>query len=118
MIRLSGVAVAGLLAVGLMSGAALAQTAPPTDAPAQPAPAATPSPTPNPSPSAAAPAPAATTDKPAESKPAAEAAAPKKKKRTKTTRQEVEDSLRSGTVPSRYRSRVPKEYQKYIPLDR
>jgi len=30
----------------------------------------------------------------------------------------VEDSLRSGTVPSRYRSRVPKEYQKYIPFAR
>ncbi|WP_244422392.1 hypothetical protein [Bradyrhizobium sp. ORS 285] len=115
MIKLSGIAVASLLAAGLMSATALAQSAPAADTPAQPAPAATPSPTPNASPAAA---PTATSDKPAETKPAADAAAPKKKKRTKTTRQEVEDSLRSGKVPSRYRSRVPKEYQKYIPFDR
>ncbi|CCD95291.1 conserved exported hypothetical protein [Bradyrhizobium sp. ORS 375] len=120
MIKLSGIAVASLLTVGLMSGTALAQSAPAADAPA-----ATPSPAPNPSPAEAAPvpAPAATSDKPAETKPAetktaSDAAATKKKKRTKTTRQEVEDSLRSGKVPSRYRSRVPKEYQKYIPFAR
>jgi hypothetical protein len=117
MIKLSGIAAASLLAVGLMSGTALGQSPPAADAPAQPTPAATPSPTPNPSP-AAAPPPAAATDKPADTKPAAEAAPSKKKKRTKSTRQEVEDSLRSGTVPSRYRSRVPKEYQRYIPFDR
>jgi len=33
-----------------------------------------------------------------------------------TQRQEIEKSLATGTVPSRYRSQVPKEYQKYIPF--
>jgi hypothetical protein len=110
MIRCTGIAVATALA--LASGAALAQTAPAADAPAQPAPAASPAPAATP-----APAPAASSDKAGEAKPAGDAAAPKKK-RTKTTRKEVEDSLRSGKVPSRYRSRVPKEYQRYIPFDR
>jgi hypothetical protein len=33
-----------------------------------------------------------------------------------TQRQEIEKSLETGTVPSRYRSQVPKEYQRYIPF--
>jgi len=35
-----------------------------------------------------------------------------------TRRQEIERSISSGTVPSRYRSSVPKEYQQYIPFDK
>ena len=46
-------------------------------------------------------------------------AAPKKKKPAKMTRQqEIDRSIERGTVPARYRSSVPKEYQQYIPFDR
>jgi len=43
-----------------------------------------------------------------------------KKKRTAgvTRRHEIEKSIESGTVPSRYRSSVPKEYQQYIPFSK
>ena len=37
-------------------------------------------------------------------------------KKKPTTQQEVESSVESGTVPTRYRSSVPKEYQQYIPF--
>ena len=33
-----------------------------------------------------------------------------------TRQQEIDKSIDSGTVPSRYRKQVPKEYQKYIPF--
>ena len=33
-------------------------------------------------------------------------------------KQEIDRSIQSGTVPSRYRRQVPKEYQQYIPFDR
>jgi hypothetical protein len=43
----------------------------------------------------------------------------KDRKKTKMTRrQEIEHALKTGTVPSRYRSSVPKEYQKYIPFEK
>jgi hypothetical protein len=43
----------------------------------------------------------------------------KKKKATGITRRhEIEKSIESGTVPSRYRSSVPKEYQQYIPFSK
>jgi len=46
-------------------------------------------------------------------------ASPKKKKAAKMTRQqEIDRSIERGTVPARYRSSVPKEYQHYIPFDR
>jgi hypothetical protein len=46
-------------------------------------------------------------------------AAPKKKKPAKMTRQqEIDRSVDRGTVPARYRSQVPKEYQQYIPFDK
>jgi hypothetical protein len=40
----------------------------------------------------------------------------KKKKTARMTRQEIDKSIASGTVPSRYRKSVPKEYQQYIPF--
>lgn len=44
---------------------------------------------------------------------------PKKKKAAKMTRQqEIDKSVDSGTIPARYRSSVPKEYQQYIPFDK
>jgi hypothetical protein len=96
------------------AAAAPAPAAAPT--PAAPAPAASPAPaaTPAPaeSPSAAAP--------PASDTPAKKAASTRKKKSgTRMTReQEINHSIDTGTVPSRYRSQVPKEYQQYIPFDK
>jgi Rieske Fe-S protein len=61
---------------------------------------------------------AATTDKPESKK---EAAEPKKKKtegRKMTRQQEIDKSIDSGTVPSRYRSQVPKQYHHLIPFDK
>jgi hypothetical protein len=51
---------------------------------------------------------------------ATEKAAPKKKKTTKkmTRQQEIDHSIDAGTVPARYRSSVPKEYQRYIPFEK
>jgi hypothetical protein len=57
----------------------------------------------------------------AETAPAGEKgkAAPKKKKPARMTRQqEIDRSIDQGTVPARYRSSVPKEYQQYIPFDK
>lgn len=121
-------------------GLALAQTAPDPGAPA--APAATTAPTPPPAPAAPA-APAAPTPPANATAPAAQSAAPpsatppastapstapaaaestpkvKKKKTIGTARrQEIERSIDSGTVPSRYRRSVPKEYQQYIPFSK
>ena len=63
----------------------------------------------------------AATSTPATDTPAPEKgkAAPKKKKPAKMTRQqEIDRSIERGTVPARYRSSVPREYQQYIPFDR
>ena len=85
----------------------LAQT-PATDtaaaaSPAAPAPAASPAPADSASPS----------DTPKKT------AAKRKTSDKKITRQQqIDHSIESGTVPSRYRSQVPKEYQQYIPFDK
>jgi hypothetical protein len=76
-------------------------------------------------------APAATTAPAAQTTPAAaqpdtsssatEKAAPKKKKtaaKKRTRQEEIDHSIDTGTVPARYRSSVPKEYQRYIPFDK
>jgi hypothetical protein len=42
----------------------------------------------------------------------------KKKTVGATRRQEIDRSIDTGTVPSRYRSSVPKEYQQYIPFSK
>ena len=39
----------------------------------------------------------------------------KKKAKKMTRQQEIDKSVESGTVPSRYKSSIPKEYQQYIP---
>jgi hypothetical protein len=81
-------------------GAALAQSTPST----------------GPAPTTAAPSTTA-----ADTAPAAEKgkAAPKKKKPARMTRQqEIDRSIDQGTVPARYRSSVPKEYQQYVPFDK
>jgi hypothetical protein len=110
-VALAQTAPAGGAAPGAAAGAAAAPAA--TAAPA--APAAT-------APAATAPAaekPAAATDKPAE--PKKEAAEPKKKKtaqKKETRQQELDRSIDRGTVPSRYRTQVPKQYHHLIPFDR
>jgi hypothetical protein len=63
----------------------------------------------------------ATTTSTAQSDPTAtDKAASKKKKTTKkmTRQQEIDHSIDTGTVPARYRSSVPKEYQHYIPFEK
>jgi hypothetical protein len=129
--RLSPIAFATALFLSVPAGVVLAQN--PTqgnETPAQPepAPAASPSPaapasaaTPAPAP-AATPAPAAS---PSASAPPASDATEKKtvsKKKSGsgrvTRRQEIEHSIDTGTVPSRYRRQVPKEYQQYIPFEK
>jgi hypothetical protein len=130
-------AVAAIMFVSCPAGLALAQNAPAsgTDTappPAAAAPATTPAPaaapaetTPAPAATTAAPAPAATTSTPATSSSTAttkdSSATPTKetkKKKRMTRQQEIDHSIATGTVPSRYRSSVPKEYQKYIPFDK
>jgi hypothetical protein len=37
-------------------------------------------------------------------------------KKKPTIKQDVDTSVNSGTVPARYRSSVPKEYQQYVPF--
>jgi uncharacterized iron-regulated membrane protein len=102
--------------VSLPTGLVLAQTTPntgaaaPATAPATTPPAATPPPA-----ATTATAPAAKTESTT-----AEPAKPAKKKAAKkmTRQQELDKSIDSGTVPARYRSSVPKEYQQYIPFDK
>ena len=36
----------------------------------------------------------------------------------KPKKSEADRSIDNGTVPARYRSRVPKEYQQYIPFEK
>ena len=99
------------LALLMQTPLALAQTAPAAGAAAAPAattaaPAATTTP------------PAAPTDasgQPADSKKSASKKQPKKKM---TRQQEIDHSVDTGTVPARYRSSVPKQYQQYIPFDK
>jgi hypothetical protein len=64
-------------------------------------------------------APATTTATSSDTTTTDKAALNKKKKTAKMTRQqEIDKSVDSGTVPARYRSRVPKEYQQYIPFEK
>jgi len=104
-------ATAALMLMSYSSGA-LAQTAPATGTD-------TAAPVANPAPVATTPAPAAT--QPETNSSTTEKAAPKTKKtaaKKRTRQQEIEHSIDSGTVPARYRSSVPKQYQHYIPFDK
>jgi len=130
--KLSRIVAAAAVVVCVPAGLLMAQNAPatgsntttapaPATAPADtaPAPAAT-----TPAPAATTSAPAAATSAPATTTPAAPAATqndqPAKKKKTArmTRQQEIDRSVDSGTVPSRYRKQVPKEYQQYIPFSK
>ena len=51
--------------------------------------------------------------------PDAKKSASKKPAKKKMTRQqEIDHSVDSGTVPARYRSSVPKQYQQYVPFEK
>ena len=104
--------------LSLSAGEVLAQTTPNTGAgttTAAPPAAAAPAATTTPAATATTP-PAGATAAQTSTEPAK---GPKKKKAAKMTRQqEIDKSIDSGTVPARYRSSVPKEYQHYIPFDK
>jgi hypothetical protein len=96
---------------------AVAQTAP---AAGTAAPAAT---TTAPATSTAAPAattttPSATTDNSSQPSDAKKSASKKPAKKKMTRQQEIDHSVDSGTVPARYRSSVPKQYQQYVPFEK
>jgi hypothetical protein len=127
--KLSRIAIAAGLLMCPPAGTLLAQTTPSTDTPAATttAPAATPAPAPTTQPATAAPAAqpattppaAAATPPPATTTTEKDAGTKKKKSAKKMTRQqEIDRSIDSGTVPSRYRSQVPKEYQQYVPFSK
>jgi hypothetical protein len=103
------------LALLMQTPLAIAQTAP---AAGTTAPAATTT-----APAATATAPAATTTAPAatdagQSSDSKKSASKKPAKKKMTRQQEIDHSVDSGTVPARYRSSVPKQYQQYIPFDK
>jgi hypothetical protein len=124
--KLSRIAIAATLLMLPSAGVLLAQTTPSTDTPAAAAPAATPTtsapatapatqPTTAPAAQPTTETPAATTTTTTTTE---KGTGTKKKKsaRRMTRQQEIDKSIDSGTVPSRYRSSVPKEYQHYIPF--
>jgi hypothetical protein len=99
--------------ISLPGGLALAQGSPKSETIGAPPAAAPPAATTTPD--------AAATDK--TEKPEKTATAPAKAKKKKpakqmTRQQEIDRSVDSGTVPARYRSQVPKEYQQYVPFDK
>jgi hypothetical protein len=63
-------------------------------------------------------APAAATDTSSQPTDAKKSASKKPAKKKMTRQQEIDHSVDSGTVPARYRSSVPKQYQQYIPFDK
>lgn len=98
------------LALLLQTPLASAQTAPAAGGTAAPAATTT-------APAATTAAPAATTDT-GQSSDSKKSASKKQPKKKMTRQQEIDHSVDSGTVPARYRSSVPKQYQQYIPFDK
>lgn len=116
-IRILSTAVATIVAC-LQAGPLLAQGTPGSDTTPAPAPAASPAPA---APPAPAPSPAAAAPSTSPATASGETAKHKSRKRIRIsaqTRHEIAHSLKTGTVPSRYRSQIPKEYQRYIPLEK
>ncbi|SHK93499.1 hypothetical protein SAMN05444159_4568 [Bradyrhizobium lablabi] len=115
--KLSRIAIATTLLMCPPAGVVLAQSTPSNDTPAAttPAPAAAPATQPTTAPAAQ-----PTATPPTAATPTEPDTATKKKKPSKkiSRRQEIDRSIDSGTVPSRYRSSVPKEYQQYIPFSK
>jgi len=63
-------------------------------------------------------APGATNDTSSQPTDSKKSASKKPEKKKMTRQQEIDHSVDSGTVPARYRSSVPKQYQQYIPFDK
>ncbi|WP_314952012.1 hypothetical protein [Bradyrhizobium cosmicum] len=105
------------LAFLMQTPLALAQTAPATGGTAAPAATTAAPATATAAPAATTTAPGATTDsgQPSDAK---KSASKKPAKKKMTRQQEIDRSVDSGTVPARYRSSVPKQYQQYIPFDK
>ncbi|MBR0702068.1 hypothetical protein ML401_05840 [Bradyrhizobium sp. 62B] len=98
------------LALIMQTPLALAQTAPAAGGTAAPAATTT-------APATTA-APAATTDSSSQPTDSKKSASKKPAKKKMTRQQEIDHSVDTGTVPARYRSSVPKQYQQYIPFDK
>jgi hypothetical protein len=107
--RLSLIA-ATIALMTLPAGLVLAQTTPKSETIGAPPAAAPPAATTTPD--------AATTEKPEKAATAPTKAKKKKPARQMTRQQEIDKSVDSGTVPARYRSQVPREYQQYVPFDK
>ncbi|MCK1362787.1 hypothetical protein [Bradyrhizobium sp. 199] len=105
-------AATAVLALFMQTSLALAQTAPAAGGTAAPAATSTAPAT------TAAPAPAAATDAAGQPTASKKSASKKPAKKKMTRQQEIDHSVDSGTVPARYRSSVPKQYQQYIPFDK
>ncbi len=110
--KLSRVATSAAIFMFVSASPLLAQSTPNTETPAV-----------APAPAPAAPAPAATpqattttTDKPTTTTDKDSGTTKKKTGKKMTRQQEIDKSIDSGTVPKRYRSSVPKEYQQYVPF--
>ena len=103
--KLSRITIAAAIFMCAPAGVLLAQSTPSGGTPEAAAPAATPAPTADPATAT----PSGTTDK-------ATATRKKRPARKMTRQQEIDKSIESGTVPSRYRNSVPQEYQQYVPF--
>ncbi|MBR1172239.1 MULTISPECIES: hypothetical protein [Bradyrhizobium] len=99
------------LVLMVQSPLALAQGAPATGGTAAPAATST-------APAATTTAPSATTDTSSQPTDGKKSASKKPAKKKMTRQQEIDHSIDTGTVPARYRSSVPKQYQQYIPFDK
>jgi len=99
------------LALILQTPLALAQSAPAAGGAAAPAATTT-------APAATTATPSATTDTSSQPSDSKKTASKKPAKKKMTRQQEIDHSIDSGTVPARYRSSVPKQYQQYIPFDK
>lgn len=99
------------LALIMQTSLALAQSAPAAAGTAAPAATTT-------APAATTTAPGAAPDSSSQPSDAKKSASKKPAKRKMTRQQEIDHSVDSGTVPARYRSSVPKQYQQYIPFDK
>ncbi|WP_456623856.1 MULTISPECIES: hypothetical protein [unclassified Bradyrhizobium] len=62
--------------------------------------------------------PSATTDTSSQPSDSKKSGSKKPAKKKMTRQQEIDHSVDTGTVPARYRSSVPKQYQQYIPFDK
>ncbi len=96
----------------------LAQKPTDTPAPASTAPPAAPAPAASPAPGAS---PSSDTPRNSNDTPRKKTTSIKMKKPAMPkamTQEEISHSMESGTVPSRYRKNVPKEYQQYVPFEK